>query len=186
MVHALVIGGSAGSFHTVTGILKILPAHLNFPVFLCLHRLKQARLGFREVLQGNSSVPVVEPEDKTRISKGTVYLAPANYHMMVENDFSISLSTDVPSNYSRPSIDLCFASAAATYHKYLTGILLSGANRDGTIGLIELKKNNGFCIIQDPRDCEITTMCASALAAVKPDKILNADQIIEFVSLLKK
>lgn len=92
----------------------------------------------------------------------------------------------MPLNHSRPSIDLCFASAAATYHKYLAGILLSGANRDGTLGLVELKKNNGFCIIQDPRDCEIRTMYASALTVVKPDKLLSADQIIEFVSLLKK
>lgn len=186
ILHALVIGGSAGSFHTITGILESLPAHTDFPVFLCLHRLKQVRMGFREVLEVNSSMPVVEPEDKTRIRNGVAYLAPANYHMMIERDFRISLSTDESLNHSRPSIDLCIASAADTYHKYLAGILLSGANRDGTNGLVELKKHNGFCIIQDPQDCEISTMCASALTVVEPDKLLSADQIIEFVSLLKK
>ncbi|KPK88200.1 MAG: hypothetical protein AMS27_00135 [Bacteroides sp. SM23_62_1] len=185
-LYALMIGGSAGSFHTVTGILKSLPVHTDFPVFLCLHRLKQLSMGFREVLQANSSLPVVEPEDKTRVCNGIVYLAPANYHMMIENDFRISLSTDEPIYHSRPSIDLCIASAADTYHKNMAGILLSGANRDGTKGFAELKRHNGLCIIQDPHDCEISTMCTSALTAVKPDKLLNTNQIIEFVSLLKK
>jgi len=186
ILHALVIGGSAGSFHTVIGILKTLPAPLDFPVFLCLHRLKQVRVGFREVLQVNSSIPIIEPEDKTPVKNGVAYLAPANYHMMIERNFRISLSTDESLNHSRPSIDLCIASAADTYHKYLVAILLSGANRDGTNGLVELKKNDGFCIIQEPHDCEISTMCASALTVIKPDKLLSADQIIEFVSLLKK
>jgi len=184
MIRALTIGGSAGSFHTITGILKSIPESFNIPVFLCLHRLKQIRTGFVETLGVNSKIPLLEPDDKTMIQNGVAYLAPANYHMMIEKDYSISLAIDEPIHHSRPSIDLCFSSAADTYGDQLAGILLSGANIDGTRGMIELRKNKSFCVIQDPSDCEIQTMCYSALQQTKPEKLLTSEQIIEFVSLL--
>ena len=186
MTQALVIGGSAGSFKIVSDLLRTLTGPLPFPVFLCLHRLKQVRTGIAEILGEKAPVKIVEPSDKTKIEKGIVYLAPANYHMFIENNQSISLTIDPPVNHSRPSIDICFGSAAEAFGKDVTGILLSGANRDGTSGMIALKKQNSYCIIQDPDDCEISTMTKSALQYIDPDKILTSEQIIDFIYYLSQ
>ena len=184
MSKAIVIGGSAGSFQVVIQILEKLPPNLSMPVFLCMHRLKHVRKGFEETLAYNAALQVREPFDKEEIRNGFVYLAPANYHMLIEKDRTISLSTDDPLNHSRPSLDLSFASAADVYGIGLIGILLSGANQDGTEGVALVKQNNGTIIIQDPMDCEIATMCESALRVTSPDHLLNAREIVEFVSLL--
>jgi two-component system chemotaxis response regulator CheB len=186
MTQALVIGGSAGSFKIVSDLLKTLSGPAPFPIFLCLHRLKQVRTGIAEILGEKAPVKIIEPTDKTKIEKGIVYLAPANYHMFIEDNQYISLTIDPPVNHSRPSIDICFGSAAEAFGKDVTGILLSGANRDGTSGMIALKKHNSYCIIQDPDDCEISTMTKSALQHIGPDKILTAKQIIDFIYYLSQ
>ncbi len=181
---AIVIGGSAGSFQVVIRILQLFRPNLPIPVFLCLHRLKQVRTGFEETLNYNASLPVREPYDKEDIRPGKVYLAPSNYHLLIEKDLRIALSTDHPVLHSRPSIDVCFSSAADAYGNGLLAILLSGANQDGTQGIAAVKKNGGAAVIQDPDDCEISTMCESAISLTKPDQILTVSNIIEFVSLL--
>lgn len=186
MTGALAIGGSAGSFKIVAELLKKIPGPLPLPVFLCLHRLKHVRTGIAEILSQHARVKIVEPCDKTSIEKGTVYLAPANYHMFIEDERSVSLTIDPPVHHSRPSIDICLASAAEAFGKDLTGILLSGANMDGTSGMIAVKRRNGYCIIQDPDDCEITTMTKSALQHIDPDKVLTAGQIIDFIYFLSQ
>ena len=185
MTKALVIGGSAGSFKIVSDLLRTLKGPMPFPTFLCLHRLKQVRTGIAEILGDMAPLRIIEPSDKTLIENGIVYLAPANYHMFIEDEHTITLTIDPPVNHSRPSIDICFASAAEAFGKDVTGILLSGANRDGTSGMIALKKRNGYCVIQDPDDCEISTMTKSVLQYIDPDKILTSEQIIDFISLLK-
>jgi len=146
---ALVIGGSAGSFRVIIQMLEVLPGDISMPVFLCLHRLKQARRGFEETLAKISSLPLTEPSDKEYIRDGRLYLAPANYHMLIENKKILALSIDDPIQYSRPSIDICFATAAEVYKKGLLAILLSGANQDGTEGLAEVKRLGGYTIVQD-------------------------------------
>ena len=181
---AIVIGGSAGSFQIVIRILELFRPNLPIPVFLCLHRLKQVRKGFEETLNYNASLPVREPFDKENIRPGKIYLAPSNYHMLIEEDLSVALSTEHPVLHSRPSIDVCFSSAADAYGEGLLAILLSGANQDGTQGVAAVKKNGGAVVIQDPDDCEISTMCESAIKLTKPDQILTVSNIIEFVSLL--
>lgn len=184
MSKALIIGGSAGSFQVVIQILERFSPSLRMPVFLCMHRLKHVRKGFEETLAYNAALQVREPFDKEKIKSGFVYLAPANYHMLVEQELTISLSTEIPFHHSRPSIDLSFASAADVYGIGLICILLSGANQDGTEGVASVKQNNGTVIIQDPEDCEIATMCESALKITSPDHLLNASEIVDFVSLL--
>ncbi len=184
MSKAVIIGGSAGSFRVVVRILEKFSPSLSMPVFLCMHRLKHVRKGFEETLAYNASLKVREPFDKEEIKKGFVYLAPANYHMLVENEQYIALSTEVPLHHSRPCLDLGFATAADVYGPGLICILLSGANHDGTEGVAAIKQNHGTVIIQDPADCEITTMCESALELTTPDRILTAAEIVEFVSLL--
>ena len=181
---ALVIGGSAGSFRIIIRILEVLSVNLSMPVFFCIHRLRQVRRGFEETLAKISVLPLVEPYDKEIIRTGTLYLAPANYHMLIENKKVISLSIDDPLQYSRPSIDICFGSAAEVYKRGLLAILLSGANQDGTEGMAAVKRQGGYAIVQNPADCEIATMCESAIKLTVPDQILTTPEIIEFVSLL--
>ena len=184
MSKAVIIGGSAGSFQVIIQILEKLPSGLNIPVFLCMHRLRNVRKGFEETLAYNSSLQVREPFDKEVIRNGIVYLAPANYHMLIEKEMYISLSTEGPIHHSRPAIDLSFISAGDVYGNGLVAILLSGANHDGTEGIATIKQNLGTVIIQDPKDCEITTMCESALKLTTPDYLLTATEIAEFVYLL--
>ena len=184
MSKALIIGGSAGSFQVVIQILEKISPSLQMPVFLCMHRLKHVRKGFEETLAYNAALQVREPFDKEEIRKGFVYLAPANYHMLIEMEGTIALSTEDPLHHSRPSLDMSFSSAADVYGIGLISILLSGANQDGTKGVAAIKQNHGTVIIQDPDDCEIATMCESALKLTTPDQLLTASEIVEFVSLL--
>ena len=125
------MGGSAGSFQGITKILSQLPKGFPLPIIMCLHRLKHVRNGFVEALSIKSISQVVEPFDKEPIKKGSIYLAPANYHMSVELGNNFALSTEEMLNNSRPAIDITLATAAYAYRDKLVGILLSGANRDG-------------------------------------------------------
>jgi two-component system, chemotaxis family, protein-glutamate methylesterase/glutaminase len=177
----IIIGGSAGSFQSVTTILSALPMNFPLPVFLCLHRLKHVRTGFVEALSIKSNMKVIEPLDKEYIRQYKAYLAPANYHMYFELGNYIALSTEPPVNHSRPSIDISFASAAYTYKSKLIGIILSGANKDGAYGLSQVKENGGLTIVQDPEECQVKTMTAAAIAGTKVDHILNLEDIIRFL-----
>src|SRR6056297_2929575 len=163
MYQAVIIGGSAGSFRVITSILHALPKNYPIPVFLNLHRLKHVRSGFVEALSIKSNIPVIEPFDKDSVKPGIAYLAPSNYHMYIELNKKIALSTEEAVNHSRPSIDLSFETAAQTYNKNLLGIILSGANRDGAQGLKKIKDAGGTAMVQDPADCEVTTMTQTAL-----------------------
>jgi two-component system, chemotaxis family, protein-glutamate methylesterase/glutaminase len=181
----IIIGGSAGSFQSVTSILAALPTNFPMPIFLCLHRLKHVRAGFVEALSIKSNLKVIEPFDKEFIRQFKVYLAPANYHMYFELGNYIALSTEAPVNHSRPSIDISFASAAYTYKSKLIGIILSGANKDGAFGLSQVKDNGGLTIVQDPEECQVKTMTAAAINATEVDHVLKIDEIIKFLLKLK-
>jgi two-component system, chemotaxis family, protein-glutamate methylesterase/glutaminase len=181
----IIIGGSAGSFQSVTSILAALPANFPMPIFLCLHRLKHVRAGFVEALSIKSNLKVIEPFDKEFIRQFKVYLAPANYHMYFELGNYIALSTETPVNHSRPSIDVSFASAAYTYKSKLIGIILSGANKDGAFGLSQIKDNGGLTIVQDPEECQVRTMTSAAIGATSVDHILKIDDIIKLLLKLK-
>ncbi|GIV39130.1 MAG: putative chemotaxis protein-glutamate methylesterase [Thermonema sp.] len=182
----IVIGGSAGSFQVVSRILQALPEDFPLPIAMCLHRLKDVREGFAEALSLKTNKPVVEPLDKELIKKGTIYLAPANYHLCVELGQTFSLSTEEPVNNSRPSIDLLFETAAYAYRDKLIGILLSGANRDGAWGMKKIHERGGLTIVQEPSECLIDTMPASAMQATRIDYVLRSDQIIDFLRKLHK
>ncbi len=177
----IIIGGSAGSFQVVTSILASLPKTFPYPVFLCLHRLKHIRSGFVEALSIKSHLPIIEPNDKDHIRAGRIYLAPANYHMYIELGNNIALSTEEAVNHSRPSIDLSFFSAAYAYKDKLTGIILSGANKDGALGLKRVKDNGGVTIVQDPNECQVKTMTTASIKATKVDHIYSTEQIIKHI-----
>ena len=183
---AIVIGGSAGSFQGIVKILSCLPPDFELPIILCLHRLKHVRNGFVEALSIKSTKPVIEPHDKESIKKGRVYLAPSNYHLSVELGNSFSLSTEEMINNSRPSIDVTLESAAYVFRHKLIGILLSGANSDGAVGMKRIKDRGGLTIIQDPEECMIKTMPTAALNLTEIDYILNTEDITKFITELSK
>lgn len=182
---AVIIGGSAGSFQVVTKILNSLPNNFPLPVLLCLHRLKHVRSGFVEALSLKSNIPIEEPFDKDQLKPGKAYLAPANYHMYIELVNRVALSADEPVNHSRPSIDLSFITAANAYREKLIGIILSGANRDGALGLKKVADQGGVTIVQDPEECEVKTMTESSLQVTKVDYVYTTDRIINFLLKLK-
>lgn len=182
----VVIGGSAGSFQGIVKILSHLPEDFELPIIMCLHRLKHVRNGFVEALSLKSTTPVVEPYDKENIKRKKVYLAPANYHLSLELGNTFSLSTEEMINNSRPSIDVTLETAAFTYKSKAIGILLSGANRDGAIGMKRIKERGGLTIVQDPAECMIDTMPTAALDITTIDHTLKIDGIIEFLKELNK
>ncbi|PKP09993.1 MAG: chemotaxis protein CheB [Bacteroidetes bacterium HGW-Bacteroidetes-4] len=178
---AVIIGGSAGSFQVVTKIVSSLPANYPLPVILCLHRLKHVRSGFVEALSIKAQMPIVEPNDKEPIKSGKIYLAPANYHLYVELGNRFSLSTEDAVNHSRPSIDLSFFSASYNYKRKLVGIILSGANKDGALGLKSVKDNGGLTIVQDPNECQVPTMTLASMNATNVDHVFSTNKIINFL-----
>ncbi len=178
---AIMIGGSAGSFQVVTKIVASLPKDYPLPVMLCLHRLKHVRSGFVEALSIKSQMPIIEPDDKDPIKSGRIYLAPANYHMYVELGNKFALSTEDVVNHSRPAIDLSFFTAAYNYKNKLVGIILSGANKDGALGLKSVKDAGGLTIVQDPNECQVPTMTLASMNATNVDHVFSTQKIINFL-----
>jgi two-component system chemotaxis response regulator CheB len=183
---AVVIGGSAGSFQGMIKILSQLPKNFPLPIIMALHRLKHVRHGFVEALSLKSVAPVTEPNDKEAIKKGGIYLAPANYHMSVELGHYFAMSTEEMVNNSRPAIDITLGTCAYVYKDKLIGILLSGANKDGALGMKHISERGGLTIVQEPSECMIDTMPKAALAVTKIDHVLKVDQIVEFFKELDK
>ena len=182
---AIVIGGSAGSFPIVTKLLGALPKTYKLPIVLALHRLKHVPGGFAEALSYKSALPVEEPKDKQKMRGGTAYLAPANYHLMVEQvGHSFALSTEEMVKFSRPSIDVLFETAAYNYRQHLVGILLSGANTDGVAGLKRIKDRGGLTIVQNPEECAIKTMTEGAIKADAVQKVMSTAEISQFLNAM--
>lgn len=181
----VVIGGSAGSFNIVNAILANLKKDFSFALVLCLHRLKTVKTGLAETLSLNAVKPVLEPEDKDTIMGGKIYLAASNYHLFAEMGNTFALSTEEMYMFSRPSIDLTFETFSYVYRDKMLGIILSGANTDGCIGLKKCKIRGGYTIVQDPEEAQVKTMVNGALKLKQPDSILKTNEIIEFLNNLK-
>ena len=184
-MRSIVIGGSAGSFQKVTAILANIPRNYPHTIFLCLHRLKNVRGGFVEALSLKSNITICEPFDKDPVLPGVAYLAPANYHMYVDANNQFALSTEEPVNHSRPSIDVTFCSVAKSFGKDVIGILLSGANKDGALGLKTIKDAGGTVIVQSPDECQVRTMTTAAIKITQVDHIMLTNNIIDYLKNLK-
>jgi two-component system, chemotaxis family, protein-glutamate methylesterase/glutaminase len=180
-IEVVLIGGSAGSFPVVNTILEYLPSDYSLPVVLCLHRLRDKREGFREALEIKSRLPVLEPNDKDTIVEGNVYLAPSNYHLLIENPYTFALSTTELVQFSRPSIDVLFESAADAWGPNVLAIVLSGANRDGAFGMKWLKRKGGFNVVQDPKTCTMPTMPEACIGMTEIDLVLDVTDIISLL-----
>jgi two-component system chemotaxis response regulator CheB len=175
-VDAVVIGGSAGSIEALLRLLPHVPADLDVPLLAVLHVPPGRASLLTATFGGRCAVPVREAIDKQTIEPGTLLLAPPDCHMMVERDFSISLSVDAPVHHSRPSIDVLFESAAWAWSRRLLGVLLSGASADGADGLAAIAERGGLAWVQDPDSAPSAFMPRaglSATAAARPFSIAS-------------
>lgn len=164
----IVIGGSAGSFQVLLHLVKMLPKTFTIPLIIVIHRQRNVLSEFtRLIAEANKEKRIVEPDDKEPIERSTIYIAPQNYHLLIEEDRSFSLDYSEAIKFSRPSIDITFESAAKIYKSRLTAVLLSGANNDGTEGLKTIVKNGGTAIVQDPLTADFPAMPRSAITAIR-------------------
>ncbi|MBU1168022.1 MAG: chemotaxis protein CheB [Proteobacteria bacterium] len=175
--HAVVMGGSAGGFKAFIAILSSLPKDYALPILLVQHLHHNDDGMFSRHLSNALKIPVIEPYDKQTIEPGIVYTAPADYHMLVEMNKTIALSTDEKVNWSRPSIDVLFESAALCYGNRVIGIILSGASADGTVGMGAIKTAGGLTMAQDPNSSAYPVMPQAAIDAGVVDYILTAEKI---------
>ncbi|MDR6157565.1 MULTISPECIES: chemotaxis protein CheB [Chryseobacterium] len=180
----VIIGGSAGSLKVILEMIKHLDDHIAVPVLLVLHRKAHSTNILQALLQQLSSLDVVEIDDKTEIENNKIYITPADYHLLFEDKKVMSLDSSEKMNYSRPSIDVTFKSAAEIYGESLIGVLLSGANADGVEGLSYIKKNNGKVWIQDPETAEVDYMPRHAVEAVEYDKIIQPEDLAKYINQL--
>lgn len=178
---AIVIGVSSGGMNAMKVIFSLLPADFKLPIIIVQHIGARSENQWIELLNQRSCLIIKEADEKEKIEQGTVYIAPANYHLLIEKNKTFSLTIDERVNYARPSIDVLFESAAESYHKALIGIVLTGSNHDGTNGIKRIQECGGLCIVQDPATAESSYMPASAISAIKADHILQLEEIIRLI-----
>jgi two-component system chemotaxis response regulator CheB len=172
------VGTSLGGLNALTKLLGSLPEKFRVPIAIVQHRtLSPAGAGLAMLLLQQTRLTVVEAEDKMALEPGRIYLAPADYHLMIEEPGRLALSTDAPVRAARPSIDVLFQTAAEAYRDALLGVLLTGASADGAEGLATVKASGGRVIVEDPATAECRTMPAAALAATAVDYVLPLDRI---------
>ena len=174
---AVVIGASTGGVSALKIILGALPADFPIPVLVTTHISPDSGDGLAVLLNTLSVIRVKEADDQETISPGTVYLAPANYHLLAERGGNLALSIDPPVNFARPSVDVLFESAAQVYGPALIGVILTGAGSDGSKGLLKIKNSGGLTIVQDPADAEMDSMPRSALQLLKADHVVRLMEI---------
>lgn len=182
---ALVLGTSAGGVEALSVLLPALPARLRPPVFVVLHMPRDRPSLLVEILEPKCTVPVVEAEDKMPVTPGTVYIAPPDYHLLVEAGPALALSADEPVNFSRPSIDVLFESAADVFGSGLLGIILTGASRDGASGLAAIRAAGGTTIVQEPQDAQVPFMTEAAIREGAVDVVLPLDGIAALLRTLE-
>ncbi|HCV75753.1 chemotaxis protein CheB [Pseudomonas oryzihabitans] len=173
----IVIGASAGGLQVLLRLLSTLPASYSLPLAVVLHLPDDRTSRLAELFQARLALRVREAEDKDAILPGTLYFAPPGYHLLVEDDFTLSLSRDEPVQFSRPSIDVLFESATDALGEQVCGILLTGANHDGASGLHALAQNGGVTVVQSPQSAEVPTMPEAALKRLHPDFVLDVPGI---------
>lgn len=172
----VVIGTSWGGLAALTRLLGALPGDFNIPVVVVQHRSKESERLLPQLLQDATELTVCEMEDKDPLVPGTVLLAPANYHALIDTGL-VTLTVEEPVRFSRPSIDLLFVSAADTYGSGTIGVVLTGANEDGSRGLKHIVQRGGLALVQDPKTAEIPIMPAAAIKMVPSAEVLPLDGI---------
>jgi len=179
----VVIGTSWGGLHALRRVLEGLPAAFDVPVVVVQHRHRDSDHLLVQLLQDHTSLKVHEIEDKTELEAGGVYVAPAEYHVLVE-DGHLALSTEDAVRYSRPSIDVTFESAADAYGARTVGVIMTGANDDGARGLKRIADRGGATIVQDPATAESAVMPAAALKLVPDARVAKVEEIGALIATL--
>jgi two-component system chemotaxis response regulator CheB len=177
------VGASAGGLAALRMLVNGLPRDFDLPVIIVQHRSRDSNL-LCELLQECTPLTVNEVNDKEEIQDGLVYIAPPDYHLLVDGG-SFALSVDEPVRFSRPSIDVTFHSVAAAYGPDAIGVVLTGANADGSAGLKRIREAGGAAVVQDPASAEVRVMPAAALKAVPDACVLPMDRIGPYLSAIR-
>jgi two-component system, chemotaxis family, protein-glutamate methylesterase/glutaminase len=180
----LLVGGSAGSLEVILSLLPALQGEKELAIVLVLHR-RSAESMLSHLLGERTSWTVKEAEEKEAIVPGTIYIAPADYHLLIEEDKTFSLDYSEKVNYSRPSIDVTFETAAETYGPNVVALLLSGANHDGTAGLQKIKAAGGYVLVQDPEEAVVAYMPQHAIENVEVDAIVKTSAVPALIHQLQ-
>lgn len=170
------IGASWGGLHAIETVLGALPEDFAAPIVIAQHRQIDSDGMLVRLLDARCSLTVCEAEDKQELDRGAVLVAPPDYHLLVETD-TVALSVDAPLNFSRPSIDILFSSAADAYGARMAGVVLTGSNADGALGLAQIAGRGGTAIVQDPDTAERREMPEAALWAVPEARVLQLEEI---------
>ena len=179
---AIVIGASSGGWLALKKILGLLPRDFPLAIVVAMHRHPHSDGYLEKSLDNECAVRVKQADEKEIIMGGTVYFAPPNYHLLVEDNHIFSLSVAKAVHYARPSVDVLFESAAYVYGDTLAGLILTGANSDGAEGLKKIKAAGGLVLVQDPATAEADAMPRAAIKAADPDHILPLDEIGIFLN----
>lgn len=183
---AIVIGVSSGGMNALKFIFSALPANFNTPIIIVQHVSARTDGQWIKLLNDKSNLFIKEADEKEKIEKGTVYIAPPNYHLLIEKNKTFSLTIDEKVNFARPAIDVLFVTAAEAYENKLIGIILTGSSSDGTLGLKKIKEYGGLVVAQDPKTAESAFMPASAIAAVHVDFVLPLGGITDLLIKITK
>jgi two-component system, chemotaxis family, protein-glutamate methylesterase/glutaminase len=181
-IEGVVIGASAGGVEALSELLPALPAGFRPSMFIVLHLPRERPSLLVQIFERRCAIPVREAEDKEPAEPGTVYFAPPDYHLLLEKSRQIALSTEEPVHFSRPSIDVLFESAADAYGARLLGIILTGANEDGSAGLQAVHAAGGVTVVQKPDGAKVPAMIVSALQRGPADFVLSLPEIAELLS----
>jgi len=182
---AFIIGGSAGSLDVLLKVLPKVDVEIGFPIIIVVHRKHGSDSLLPSLLSSRTGLHVKEVDEKEKIMAGTIYIAPSDYHLLIEQDETFSLDYSEKINYSRPAIDATFQTAAEVYQRKLVCLLLSGSNADGVNGLKSVKAWGGTVLIQDPDSAQVPYMPEQAKLNVEIDRILDVEDIAEFINLLR-
>ncbi len=185
-VDAVVIGASAGGVEALSVLLPALEPDIRAAVFVVLHIPKERPSLLVELFQKRCRVAVCEAIDKAPVEPGTVYFAPPDYHLLIDRGPSVALSADELVNFSRPSVDVLFESAADVYKERLLGIILTGASHDGAAGLDAVASAGGLTVVQDPNTAESRIMGEAAVRRRKPDLVLSLPAIASLLGTLDR
>ena len=179
----VVVGTSWGGLAALRLLVEALPPEYDIPTAIVQHRHRDSDTMLARFMQDQTQLRVCEVEDKQPIETGRLFIAPANYHTLVE-DGHFSLSTEAPVRHSRPSIDVAMVSAAVAYGHRAVGVVLTGANADGAEGLLRIASSGGMAVIQDPASAEVKTMPVAALRAVPTARVFPLERIARFLGTL--
>ncbi len=177
----LAMGVSAGGMLVLTEIVKSLKPDFPLTMIIVQHLHPHQDEYYIQYYNRHSKVRVKEAEDKETIARNRIYFAPPNYHLLVEDDYTFSLSVDEKVNFSRPAVDVLFDTASFVFGKKMIGLVLTGANSDGARGLKKIKDRQGLTIIQNPAEAEFPSMPQAALQIAEPHHIISVSQFVEWL-----